>query len=127
MGQIHMGRESLFTALVTCFTADQLPLLREAIDARRCHDEVGVGTLTGAAAAYWPDPKCRGAALAASGVTAPLPPASRDGRCRFLLNHHNGNRHLCGGFVAMAQPRSQNVSICNTWPTFNGLVVTDLD
>ena len=47
MGQIHMGRESLFTALVTCFTADQLPLLREAIDARRCHDEVGVGTLTG--------------------------------------------------------------------------------
>lgn len=60
MGQIHMGRESLFTALVTCFTADQLPLLREAVDARRCHDEVGVGTLTGAAAAYWPDPKCRG-------------------------------------------------------------------
>ena len=63
MGQIHMGRESLFTALVTCFTADQLPLLREAIDARRCHDEVGVGTLTGAAAAYWPDPKCRGGRL----------------------------------------------------------------
>ena len=85
MGQIHMGRESLFTSLVTCFTADQLPLLREAVDARHCHDEVGVGTLTGAAAAYWPDAKCRGAALAASGGTAPLPPASRDERCRFSI------------------------------------------
>jgi len=30
------------------------------------------------------------------------------------LNHHNGDRHLCGGFAAMAQPRSQNVSICNS-------------
>ena len=30
------------------------------------------------------------------------------------LNHHKGDRHLCGGFAAMAQPRSQNVSICNS-------------
>ena len=60
MGQIHLGRESLFKALVACFTADQPPLLREAVDVRRYHDEVGLGTLTGAAAAYWPDPKCPG-------------------------------------------------------------------
>lgn len=60
MGQIHMGRESPFTAFVACFTAGQLPLLREVVDVRRYHDEVGVGTLTGAAAAYWLDPKCPG-------------------------------------------------------------------
>ena len=30
------------------------------------------------------------------------------------LNHHNGDRHLRGGFAPMAQPRSQNVSICNS-------------
>lgn len=60
MGQIHMGRESPFTAFVACFTAGQLPLLREAVDVRRYHDAVGVGTLTGAAAAYWLNPKCPG-------------------------------------------------------------------
>lgn len=37
---------------------------------------------------------------------SPLPPGA--------LNHHNRDRHLCGGFAAMAQPRSQNVSICNS-------------
>ena len=39
-------------------------------------------------------------------IEAPLPLGA--------LNHHNGDRHLCGGFAAMAQPRSQNVSICNS-------------
>lgn len=35
-------------------------LLREAVDERRCHEEVGVGKLAAAAAAYRPDPGCPG-------------------------------------------------------------------
>ena len=60
MGQIDMGRANPFGALVAGLTADELPLLREAVDERRCSDEVGVGTLAEAAAAYRPDPGCPG-------------------------------------------------------------------
>lgn len=60
MGQIHMGRANPFRALVAGLTADEFLLLREAVDERRCRDEVGVGTLAEAAAAYRPDPKCPG-------------------------------------------------------------------
>ena len=39
-------------------TADEFLLLREAVDERRCREEVGVSTLAEAAAAYRPDPGC---------------------------------------------------------------------
>ena len=60
MGQIHMGRANPFRALVAGLTADEFPLLREAVDERRCREEVGEGTLTEAAEAYRPDPGCPG-------------------------------------------------------------------
>lgn len=49
MGQIHTGRANPFRALVAGLTADKLLLLREAVDERRCSDEVGAGTLAEAA------------------------------------------------------------------------------
>ena len=58
MGQIDMGRANPFGALVAGLTANELLLLREAVDERRCSDEVGVGTLAEAAAACRPDPGC---------------------------------------------------------------------
>ena len=60
MGQIHMGRANPFRALVAGLTADEFLLLREAVDERRCREEVGEGTLTEAAEAYRPDPGCPG-------------------------------------------------------------------
>lgn len=42
-----MGRANPFRALVAGLTADKLLLLREAVDERRCSDEVGAGTLAG--------------------------------------------------------------------------------
>lgn len=56
MGQIHMGRANTFGALVAGHAADEFLPLREAVDERRSREEVGVGTLTEAAAAYRPDP-----------------------------------------------------------------------
>lgn len=58
MGQIHMGRANPFRALVAGLTADEFLLLREAVDKTRRREEVGVGTLAEAAAAYRPDPGC---------------------------------------------------------------------
>ena len=58
MGQIHMGRANPFRALVAGLTADEFLLLREVVDKRRRREEVGVGTLAEAAAAYRPDPGC---------------------------------------------------------------------
>lgn len=53
-------------------------LLREAVDERRCRDEVGVGTFVEAAAAYRPDPGCPDCgAGGAPGGTGPLWPGSR--------------------------------------------------
>ena len=52
MGQIHMGRANPFGVLVAVLAADEFLLLRETVDERRCRDEVGVGTLAEAAAAY---------------------------------------------------------------------------
>lgn len=60
MGQIYMGRANPFRALEAGLTADEFLLLREAVDERRCRDEVSVGTLAEAAAAYRPDQKCPG-------------------------------------------------------------------
>ena len=60
MGQIHMGRANPFGELVAGLTADEFLLLRVAVDERRRRDEVGVGTLAEAAAAYRPDPGCPG-------------------------------------------------------------------
>ena len=57
-GQIHMGRANPFRALVAGLTADEFLLLREAVDKTRRREEVGVGTLAEAAAAYRPDPGC---------------------------------------------------------------------
>lgn len=56
MGQIHMGRANTFGALVAGHAADEFLPLREAVDERRSREEVGVGTLAEAAAAYRPDP-----------------------------------------------------------------------
>lgn len=53
-----MGRANPFGALVAGLTANELLLLREAVDEKRCSDEVGVGTLAEAAAACRPDPGC---------------------------------------------------------------------
>lgn len=58
MGQIHTGRANPFRALVAGLTADEFLLLREVVDKRRRREEVGVGTLAEAAAAYRPDPGC---------------------------------------------------------------------
>lgn len=69
MGQIHMGRANPFRALVAGLTADEFLPLREAVDERRSREEVGVGTLAEAAAAYRPDPGARSAAPGASGGT----------------------------------------------------------
>lgn len=41
-------------------TADEFQLLREAVDERRCRDEIGLGKLAEAATAYRPDPECPG-------------------------------------------------------------------
>lgn len=57
-GQIHTGRANPFRALVAGLTADEFLLLREVVGKRRRREEVGVGTLTEAAAAYRPDPGC---------------------------------------------------------------------
>ncbi len=58
MGKIHMERANPFRALVPGLTADEFLLFREAVGERHCRNEVGVGTLAVAAAAYWPDPGC---------------------------------------------------------------------
>lgn len=60
MGQIHMVRANPFRALVASLTADELLLLREAVDERRCRDEVGADTFSEAAATYRPDSGCPG-------------------------------------------------------------------
>ena len=60
MGQIHMGRANPFRALVACLAAEEFLPLSEAVDERRCREEVGVDSLAEAAAAYGPDPKCPG-------------------------------------------------------------------
>lgn len=70
MGQIHMGRANPFRALVTGLTADELLLLREAVDERRCSDEVGAGTLAEAARPIGRTRSARVAAPAALGGTA---------------------------------------------------------
>ena len=59
-GQIHMGRANSFRAIVAGLTADEFQLPREAVDERRCRDEIGLGTLAEAAAAYRTDPECPG-------------------------------------------------------------------
>lgn len=43
----------------SALTADKFLLLREAVDERRCRDEVGVGTVAEAAEAYRLEPECR--------------------------------------------------------------------
>lgn len=58
MRQIYMGRANPFRALVAGLTADKHLTLREAVDERRCRDEVGVGTLAEAAEVYRPDSGC---------------------------------------------------------------------
>ena len=55
-----MGRASPFRALVAGLTADEFLLPREAVDERRCREEVGVGTLAEDAEAHRPDPGCPG-------------------------------------------------------------------
>lgn len=70
MGQIHMGRANPFRALVACLAAEVFLPLRKAVDERRCREEVGVGTLAEAAAAYGPDPKCSGCGAWRDGSTA---------------------------------------------------------
>lgn len=60
MGQINIGKANPFRAFMAGLTADEFLLLREAVDERRCRDEVGVGTLAEAATAYRPDPECPG-------------------------------------------------------------------
>lgn len=70
MGQIHMGRANPFRALVAGITADELLLLREAVDEKRCSDEVGAGTLAEAARPIGRTQSARVAAPAALGGTA---------------------------------------------------------
>ena len=55
-----MGRANPFRALEAGLTADEFLLLGEAVDERRCREEVGVGTLAEAAEAYRPEPECPG-------------------------------------------------------------------
>lgn len=77
MGQIHMGRANPFRALVAGLTADEFLLLREAVDERRCREEVGE--------AYRPDPGCPGRGARGAwrdGSTAAGVPRWRRGCCR---------------------------------------------
>ena len=78
MGQIHMGRTNPFGALVAGLTADEFLPLREAVNERRYREEVAVGTLAEAAAAYRPDPGCgaRGALRVGSHIGMPAPSSS---------------------------------------------------
>lgn len=69
MGQIHMRRANPFRALVAGITADELLLLREAVDEKRCSDEVGAGTLAEAARPIGRTRSARVAAPAALGGT----------------------------------------------------------
>ena len=64
-----MGRANPFRALVTGLTADEFLLLREAVDERRCSDEVGAGTLAEAARPIGRTRSARVAAPAALGGT----------------------------------------------------------
>ena len=65
-----MGRANPFRALVAGLTADELLLLREAVDERRCSDEVGAGTLAEAARPIGRTRSARAAAPAALEGTA---------------------------------------------------------
>lgn len=92
MGQIHMGRVNPFRALVSCLAAEEFLLLRKAVDERHCREEVGVGTLAEAAAAYGPDPKCPGCGAWRDGSTAAGFPRWRCRCCgrrfKLLYGHH---------------------------------------
>ena len=74
MGQTYMGRANSFGKLVAGLTADEFLLLREAVDERRCRDEVGVGTLAEAAAACRPRPGCPGRGAWRYGSPRPVYP-----------------------------------------------------
>lgn len=65
-----MGRANPFRALVAGITADELLLLREAVDEKRCSDGVGAGTLAEAARPIGRTQSARVAAPAALGGTA---------------------------------------------------------
>lgn len=65
-----MGRANPFRALVAGITADELLLLKEAVDEKRCSDEVGADTLAEAARPIGRTQSARVAAPAALGGTA---------------------------------------------------------
>lgn len=96
MGQIQMGRANPFRALVACLAAEEFLPLRNAVDERRCREEVGVGTLAVAAAAYGPDPKCSGCGAWRDGSTAAGVPRWRCRCCgrRFKLPYGHRPRAL---------------------------------
>lgn len=74
-----MGGANPFGALVAGLTADESLLPREAVDERRCRDEVGVGTLAEAAAAYRLTWGVQNAVRTAPGGTGRPQPGSRGG------------------------------------------------
>ena len=79
-----------FGALVAGLTADELLLLREAVDERRYRDEVGVGTLAEAAAAYQPDPGYPGRGARRDGSTSAGVPRWRCRSCGRRFNSLTG-------------------------------------
>lgn len=79
MGQIHMERANRLRTLAAGLAADKFLLIREAVDERRCRDEVGLGTLAKSAAPYRRTRNARGAARAAHGGMGRQRPASRGG------------------------------------------------
>lgn len=57
-GNTDMGRANPYEGLVASLSADEFRQLIEAVEERRCREEVGLGTLAEAAAAYRPRPAC---------------------------------------------------------------------
>lgn len=77
MRQILMGRANRFRAPVASLAADEFLLLREAVDERRCREEVGVDTLAEAAEVPTGPSLCaRGAAYVRKAMGGRLVPGS---------------------------------------------------
>lgn len=119
VGQIHMGRANPFRALVADLTANEFQLLREAVDERRCRDEIGLGTLAEAAAVYRPDPECPGCGAGGArrdGSTAASVPRWRCRCCgrRFtsltgtVLEHYRKPLPVWASFI---RPMRHNVPV----------------
>ena len=114
-----MGRANPFGELVAGLTADELLLLREAVDERHCRDEVGVGTFAEAAAVCRPDPGCPECGARGGwrdGSTTTGVPRWRCRCCGRRFNSPTGtvlehSRKPLATWVSFIRPMRHNVSV----------------